>query len=407
MIQSIKNIVTALGYNGDIILYRDSFHKKKGLCEYLAKNVQPTDIIVTYSDGAFALYLARALPNNTIHTCYNGISPDYGELLEKQTNLVLHPNYRRAVNYKNFLQEHPEYVEINQYTDEKCVEYYAQHFAEIYEQELKNLHIDAFAEYGHSGATLAGVIKANIVDWDFIMATLDFNTLTSGKINYRNHMNSVKDKITHVEFCTKINTFLMGQEIERVYPEFGNVYEATRSIAAAFSYLEKNPGKTVLVYVGDSIEKEGTKFRGNSISYTGVLNLLMRYNLLISVQQGKICDRHFFEDYYESANTLYDKAHKKYIFTDVLKCMCDWITRYNLPKVQYIKLYHILQDINSDIHDSTLNMISAYVKNDLQETIAEDKLYGNNVLLQDYVQNQRYTEKSNELLSYMQQRGVL
>lgn len=407
MIQSIKNIVTALGYNGDIILYRDSFHKKKGLCEYLAKNVQPTDIIVTYSDGAFALYLARALPNNTIHTCYNGISPDYGELLEKQINLVLHPNYRRAVNYKNFLQEHPEYVEINQYTDEKCVEYYAQHFVEIYEQELKNLHIDAFAEYGHSGATLAGVIKANIVDWDFIMATLDFNTLTSDKINYRNHMNSVKDKITHVEFCTKINTFLIGQEIERVYPEFGNVYEATRSIAAAFSYLEKNPGKTVLVYVGDSIEKEGTKFRGNSVSYTGVLNLLMRYNLLISVQQGKICDRHFFEDYYESANTLYDKAHKKYIFTDVLKCMCDWITRYNLPKVQYIKLYHILQDINSDIHDSTLNMISAYVKNDLQETVAEDKLYGNNVLLQDYVQNQKYTEKSNELLSYMQQRGVL
>ena len=87
--------------------------------------------------------------------------------------------------------------------------------------------------------------------------------------------------------------------------------------------------------------------------------------------------------------------------------MCDWITRYNLPKVQYIKLYHILQDINSDIHDSTLNMISAYVKNDLQETVAEDKLYGNNVLLQDYVQNQKYTEKSNELLSYMQQRGVL
>lgn len=67
MVQSIKSILQEYGIDGDIILYRDSDHKKKGLCEYLANNIDTEGKeIVTFSDGAFGLYLSRALPNNTV-----------------------------------------------------------------------------------------------------------------------------------------------------------------------------------------------------------------------------------------------------------------------------------------------------------------------------------------------------
>lgn len=67
MIQSIQPILSQYNVTGDIILYRDSDHKKKGLCEYLANNIDTEGKeIVTFSDGAFALYLSRALPNNTV-----------------------------------------------------------------------------------------------------------------------------------------------------------------------------------------------------------------------------------------------------------------------------------------------------------------------------------------------------
>lgn len=67
MIQSIKTLLQEYGIDGDIILYRDEDHKKKGLCEYLINNID-TDgkEVVTFSDGAFGLYLSRALPNNTV-----------------------------------------------------------------------------------------------------------------------------------------------------------------------------------------------------------------------------------------------------------------------------------------------------------------------------------------------------
>ena len=404
MVVSIQNIVNDLGYRGNILLYRDGYnHKKKGLCEYLAKDIQVGQEIVTYSDGAFGLYLARALPKNIVHTFYNNISPDYGELMEAQKNLIRHPNTKRLNEYKQFVETHQEYIEINQYTDKRCVEYYEQHFIKIYEDELKYYTIDAFCEYGHSGATLAGAINAGF-KWDFIMATLNINVDIGAIPTYRNHMSEVSSKINHVEFCTKIDTFELGQKIEKQYPQYGNVYEATRSIAGALSYLEKNPGKTILVYVGDSFEKEGTKFRGNSLSYIGTMNLLMKWKALEAFRNDTVIDKAFLQQYYDMVKDFYDEEYKKYIFTDLLDMMIVWCRTFKVSAARYTKMCRMLQSINPSIHNSSLNLVSARINKDLtriKNTIEIDKKYGDNKILQEDMNVKR------SILSYMQQRGVL
>ena len=58
----------------------------------------------------------------------------------------------------------------------------------------------------------------------------------------------------------KFKTFKLCQEIESLHPEFGNIYEATRSISGAMTWLQNNPNKTVLVYVGDEFNRITDKF---------------------------------------------------------------------------------------------------------------------------------------------------
>lgn len=248
--------------DGNIVLYRDDDHRKKKMCEYVVRkmNIQPGQEVATYSDGAFALYLARALPQNTVHAYYVVISPDYGEVMEQQTNLVLHPHTMHSNgDYKNIV-ESQGYINVFQYDSEIVKQYYASHFPTIV-TTTKDLNIDAFVECTHSGATLGGFLDANaqhnLVDWQFIVASLHDNI---NKITGNKYLKPYKDQLTMSTVHT-FDTYDLGCLIEQTYPNFGNIYEATRSISGAMNWLLNNPGKTVLVYVGDSYQKEGTKFR--------------------------------------------------------------------------------------------------------------------------------------------------
>ena len=371
MIQSIKSILQEYGIDGDIILYRDYDHKKKGLCEYLANNIDTEGKeIVTFSDGAFALYLSRSLPYNTVHTCYRIISPDYGELLEQQLNLVLHPNMTRPKEYVQFIEEHPEYVEINQYTNPLCKQYYKEHFQDIL-QELGDTHIDAFVEYGHSCATLAGFADSNLVDWDFVYATVDIGVdLWGDNPRYRNQAKGMDDKLSAV-FCVQLNTLELGRLIESTYPEFGNVYEATRSIAGAINYLQKNPGKTVLVYVGDNPVKEGTKFNGNPAMIAVMDELNFLYKFYKNLEKEIYPTLQELNDYIAIKNSykLFEGDYKKYQLSYVMRFFCEYVKHNGRPgnKAQYEQFKLNLKKASPDIHNSTLNILDSVVYNKLQE----------------------------------------
>lgn len=371
MIQSIKTLLQEYGVNGDIILYRDADHKKKGLCKYLINNID-TDgkEVVTFSDGAFGLYLSRALPNNTVHTCYRTISPDYGELMEAQPNLVLHPNMTRPKEYVEFLAQHPEYVEINQYTNTLCKEYYKQHFSDVL-QELGNTHIDVFMDYGHSCATLAGFAESGLTDWDFIYATIDIGVeLWGDNPRYRNHAKGLDDKLSAI-FCVQLDTLALGRKIEATFPAFGNVYEATRSIAGAINYLSKNPEKTVLVYVGDSPIKEGTKFDGNTVMIAAMKELNFLYAFYKNLGNGVYPTLQELEDYISIKNSYkaFEADYKKYQLSYVLRCFCEY-ARHNGRagnKAQYMQFKVNLVKTCPEIKDSTLNILDSVINNTLKE----------------------------------------
>lgn len=259
MIQSINNIIKNYDIEGEILLYRDENHRKKGMLQFLKDNfnIGKDQVICTYSDGAFGLWTARIFNDNQVITCFPILSPDYGELMEATKNLILISGIKNLSNWKEYY-EGKGYFIINQFEDNLVKDYYKNYFLTVV-NAVKDYHIDAFCDCGHSCATIAGFIEADLVDWQFILGV---NTL--GKREKVHHLMPLKDKV--IQYTTKkFDTLKLGKEIEAAYPEFGNVYEATRSISAAMSYLKDNPGKTVLIYVGDSFEKEGTKFGQDTI----------------------------------------------------------------------------------------------------------------------------------------------
>lgn len=261
MILLIKDIIKNYGINGDIVLYRDEKHRKEGLMQYLKDNLLiEGKIIVTYSDGAFGLFLARALPDNQVITHFKYISPDYGELMKKQSNLTLIYDVKGTKDWKeNYLPKYntDEYLIINQFEEDIITEYYKNYFPTMIDV-LKVYDIDAFCDCGHSCQTMAGFIRSNeenkFVDWKFILGI----NRREGRENLwkLNQYKGLYEESPTFDF----DTLQLGKEIEEKYPYFGNVYEATRSISAAMAWLKTNPGKTVAIYVGDAYKKEGTKF---------------------------------------------------------------------------------------------------------------------------------------------------
>lgn len=283
MVISIKKYLQQQGIQGDILLYRDNAHRKENMCKYLVDklNIEESDIVYIYSDGAFALYLARALPNNVIHTYCRVLSHDYGELLDKQKNLIIHyPFY-----YSEFVDMEVDGIKLNQFNEDIILEYYTKYFSKLYE-EVKDYKIDAFCDCGHSCATIAGFYNAaknNFdLDWQFILGIYNDDK----RSNYY-HLNAYKDYVKMYN-TEKFNSFDIGDTLEEEYPEFGNLYEATRSISAAMSYLKSCPEKTVLIYVGDSYEKEGTKFRNSTKEeYSdAVINSMKAFYLRAEKEQG-------------------------------------------------------------------------------------------------------------------------
>lgn len=257
----IKDITKNYGIDGNIILYRDEKHRKEGLMQYLKENLSiEGKTIVTWSDGAFGLLLARALPDNQVITYFARISPDYGELMKAQSNLTLIQNIQGLNKWKeNYFQKYntDEYLIINQYEDDIITEYYKNYFPTMVDA-LKIYNIDAFCDCGHSCQTMAGFICSNeenkLVDWKFILGV---NRRDSRENPWKlSQYKGLYEESSTLDF----DTLKLGKEIEERYPYFGNVYEATRSISAAMAWLKKNPGKTVAVYVGDAYKKEGTKF---------------------------------------------------------------------------------------------------------------------------------------------------
>lgn len=255
MIKSIKDVINEYGISGDILLYRDADHRKKKMCEYLVSNIDIGDKEVhTYSDGAFALYLARALPNNLVNTYCGVISHDYGEIMEATENLKINLN----TSYPDFDKTKFDGIKIDQYSSKLVFEYYKSYFQKMVD-EVKDYKINAFCDCGHSCATLAGFVASNLenklVDWNFILGCVLKVPRT-----YIYHLESYRDKIISY-LTTKFDTYEIGDKIEEKHPDFGNVFEATRSISAAMAYLQEHPNETVAVYVGDSFIKEGSRFK--------------------------------------------------------------------------------------------------------------------------------------------------
>ena len=261
MILSIQKILKLYGIEGDILLYRDENHRKEGLMKYLKSKLDIQDkTIVTWSVGAFGLLLARAFPENQVITYFNHISPDHDELMKAQPNLILKGGYKGLNEWENICDQKysdkDKYIIINQYKNKLITEYYSNYFP-IMVNALKDCHIDAFCDCGHSCQTMTGFIaknkKENLVNWEFVLGVNHYPRTNLWRL--------AEYEGSFIQYITRdFNTLIIGKEIEATYPEFGNVFEATRSITAAMSYLRDNPGKTVAVYIGDAYKKEGTKF---------------------------------------------------------------------------------------------------------------------------------------------------
>lgn len=230
-------------YNNKIVLYRDSRHKKAAMCEYIAKHLNVNDdVICVYSTGAFGLYMAKAFPNNKVVICGRIVTEEYKTQIRALPNTEIVCGINTNAEAQSYAEAHGYYY-INQFDEPLIKEYYKTHFADIL-SELGDIHIDAFCDCGHSCATIAAAVERG----DFSAYILGVNTL-----NDRSNIHYLSDKNGFVQEKTfNYDTAALRDNIESTYPSFGNVFEATRSISAAMSWLEKNPNKTVLVYVGDS-----------------------------------------------------------------------------------------------------------------------------------------------------------
>ena len=249
MLQNIKEYLSIKGIDGNIILYRDKQHKKKALCEYLAEHIVTDKTITCRSSGAFGLYMAKAFSNNTVEVC-GPMTQEYKQQAEKLSNVILitgvHETSPESTNVKNHAVENDLYY-VNQYGEPLIEEYYKNHFTDII-MELGDINIDAFCDCGHSCATLSGAIDNELASkWTFILGV----NLDNRCREHAHYLNVKKDKFIQ-ETTRNFDTKQIQVDLENMYPAFGNIFEATRSISAAMSWLQKNPGKTVLVYVGDS-----------------------------------------------------------------------------------------------------------------------------------------------------------
>ena len=233
-------------YDGKIVLYRDSRHKKAAMCEYLAEQmvVQNSETLCLYSTGAFGLYMAKAFPNNKVIICGHSVTAEYKAQIQALPNAEIVCGVNTNAEAQKYAAEHG-YRFINQFGEPLIVEYYKAHFADIL-AELGDTHIDAFCDCGHSCATMSAALARG----DFDAYILGVNTPGD-----RANLHYLAGKSGFVQEKTfNHDTAILQAEIETAYPAFGNVFEATRSISAAMSWLDKNSGKTVLVYVGDSPE---------------------------------------------------------------------------------------------------------------------------------------------------------
>lgn len=242
---SIKDYLATKGINGNIILYRDKQHKKKALCEYLAKNISTDKTICIYSGGAFGLYIAKAFPNNKVVICGSRITDEYKQQIVQMSNATIIEGLATATNAKTKVYaEANGYFYINQFDNPFIKAYYKNHLVNII-AELQGTSINAFCDAGHSCGTMAGFIESGLTSWQFVLGVN-----IDGRTNVH-YLTNLTDKFVQ-ETTLNFDTAVLQAEIEAAYPSFGNIFEATRSISAAMSWLQKNPNKTVLVYVGDS-----------------------------------------------------------------------------------------------------------------------------------------------------------
>lgn len=248
MIISIKDYLRTKQIQGDVILYRDRQHKKKPLCEYLAQNINTDKTICVYSGGAFGLYMAKAFCDNQIVICGNP-TKEYKQQIDRLNNATI---TKIPDGDGNILDRISRYAQQNNFyflnpMEEPLIEqYYGQHLISIVE-ELGDISIDAFCDCGHSCATMSGFITSQLTDWQFVLGIR--NDVGSRTKFY--YLQDKMDKFAQ-ETTKNFDTKQIQNEIESMYPDFGNIFEATRSISAAMSWLQKNPNKAVLVYVGDS-----------------------------------------------------------------------------------------------------------------------------------------------------------
>lgn len=241
MIQNIKDYLKTKAIEGDIILYRDKAHKKKAMCEFLAQRIKTDKTICVHSGGAFGLYIAKAFQNNQIIICGNPTA-EYRQQIEKMPNAVVEGKVSTTAKVKTHAEALGFYF-VDQFGEPLIKQYYKHHFANI----LKEVgSVDAFCDCGHSCATIAGAIESG-ANLEFILGIVK----ADGEREHVHYLAEYKDKFVQ-ETTRNFNTKQIQTEIEEMYPDFGNIFEATRSISAAMSWLLKNPNKTVLVYVGDS-----------------------------------------------------------------------------------------------------------------------------------------------------------
>ena len=245
MIQNLTDYLIAKGIDGNIILYRDKQHKKKALCEYLAKNITTDKTMCCYSTGAFGLYMAKAFPNNQI-IILGKPSSEYQRQIDKLSNVSINSSIREtspeSTNRKDFAEANSYYY-VDHFGEPLIEEYYKNHFRNIIKEVGE---VDAFCDCGHSCATLSGAIASG-ADLDFVLGVVGTAGLRIGL----HYLSDKTDKFIQ-ETVKNFDTEDIQIVLEAMYPDFGNIFEATRSISAAMSWLQKNPGKTVLVYVGDS-----------------------------------------------------------------------------------------------------------------------------------------------------------
>lgn len=239
---SIKEYLATKGIQGNIILCRDKGHKKKAMCEYLAQNIETGKKICVYSSGAFGLYIAKVFSSNQVVICAKGFSTEYKKQIVQLQNATIIESIENNAKAKDYATANGFYF-INQFGENLIKEFYKNHFAEILAEVGT---VDAFCDCGHSCATLAGAIESG-ANLQFVLG-VNMAEGTRSNVHYLTNLTNRFVQETTKNFDTK----LLQEEIEKQYPSFGNIFEATRSISAAMSWLQKNPNKTVLVYVGDS-----------------------------------------------------------------------------------------------------------------------------------------------------------